>query len=137
MKRLLVHLLMLVMLMPGLACGPFMSAGKAHAAMAHVKDMPGCHGMKMDQNAGGKKTPDHNGLMLFKDCAKADLYGADHASLEKPDAGKVFYVAWTDIVPAHTFTPADFQVIRGPPPDSSSLPQTRPSILLITQRFRE
>ena len=137
MRRLLVHLLMFVMLTPGLVCGPFMGTGKAHAATGQMKSMPGCHGMAMNDDTGGKSLSGHDGTMLFKDCAKIDLYGADHAVLKKPDTGKVLFVSLAGVAPVYVFTPADFHAQRGPPPDWHDLSQTRPSILLITQRFRE
>ena len=126
---------MLVILTPPLACGPFMMAAKVHAATVQMKDMPNCPGM--DKDTGSKKTSGSDGPMLFKDCSKADLYSVDHASLKKPDTGKVFFMAWADNVPAYIFTPTDFHAIRAPPPDWPDLSQTQPSILLTTQRFRE
>lgn len=137
MRKLLIHLLMFAVLMPGLACGPFMSAGKAHAAAVQMEDMPDCHDAGRDNEAGSKKALNSDGLMLFKDCSKADLYSADHVSLKKPDTVKVFFVAWADLVPVPVFIPAGFHDVRGPPPDWPGISQTRPSILLTSQRFRE
>jgi hypothetical protein len=137
MKKFLIHLLMLVMLTPGLACGPFMTVGKAHAAAVQMKDMPNCHGMDMGKNTDGKDTSAKDGPMLFKDCSKADLFSADHVSLKKLDVTKAFFMAWADSVPAYVFTPVDFYATRGPPPDWPELSETQPSILLTTQRFRE
>lgn len=134
MRKLLIHLLMFVMLMPGLACGPFMTSGKAHAAAVQMQGMPDCH--DMDKSTSSKKTSDGDNLMLFKDCSKADLYGAGHVSLKKPDTAKVFFVAWADIVPDPIFTPADFHDVRGPPPDWPGFSQIQPPILLTAQRFR-
>lgn len=133
MRKLLIHLLMLVMLTPGLACGPFMSVGKAQAAQVTMQGMPDCEGM-----GGQKKTPNGDHI-FFKDCSKTDLFSADHASLEKPDLGsKVFFVAWVAAVPEYSFTPAETNAVRGrPPPDWPGLSETQPSILLTTQRFRE
>lgn len=137
MRKFLIHLLMLVMLMPGLACGPFMSASKAHAATVQMKGMTHCHDTGLDKDSGSKKISDNDSLMLFKDCSKADLYGADHVSLKKPDTAKMLFVAWSDIVLSPVFTPADFNDVRAPPPDWPDISQTRPSILLTAQRFRE
>ncbi len=131
MRKLLIHLLMLLMLTPGLVCGPFMA--KAQAAQP-MMDMPDCKGMNMDSSETSGS--DH---VFFKDCSKADLFSAGHASLEKPNLdSKIFFIAWeADIVPGYVFTPADFHTIRGPPPEWPDLSQTQPSILLTTQRFRE
>lgn len=133
MRKLLIHLLMLVMLTPGLVCGPFMGMDKAQAAQS-MQGMEDCPGMGL---ADQEQAPDSDHV-FFKDCSKTDLFSACHAALEKPDLdGKVFFVAWADIVPAYVFTPADFHAIRGPPPDWPDFSQTQPSILLTTQRFRE
>lgn len=130
MRKLLIHLLMLVMLTPGLVCGPFMGMDKAQA----MQGMEDCPGMGL---ADQEQAPDSDHI-FFKDCSKTDLFSAGHASLEKPDlGGKVFFMAWADIVPAYVFSPADFHTIRGPPPEWPDLSQTQPSILLTTQRFRE
>lgn len=134
MKKLFFAFLMLLMVTPGLACGPFLGIGKAQAAQVSMPDMPDCKGMGME---GSKKTPDSEHV-FFKDCSKVDLFGADHASLEKPDlGGKVFFIAWAATTPEYNFTPAAANAIRGPPPDWPDVSQTQPSILLTTQRFRE
>lgn len=125
MRKILVHLLILVMLTPSLACGPFMPGGRTHAAKA----MPACHGMTAHANT--------HGTMLFKDCAKIDLQDANHAILKKPDAGKTFFLALTDAPERNDLTNTDFHDARGPPPDTPAVSQTKPSILLTTQRFRE
>ncbi|MCI0405342.1 MAG: hypothetical protein L0209_04600 [candidate division Zixibacteria bacterium] len=134
MRKLLIHLLMLVMLTPGLACGPLMGMDKARAAPSMQERMEDCPGMGM---AVQEQAPDGNHV-FFKDCSKTDLFGADQAVLEKPDlGGKVFLVAWAAIVPAYDFSPMAANAIRGPPPDWPNLSETQPSILLTTQRFRE
>ena len=133
MGKFLLGFLMVLMLTPGLVCGPFMGMGKAQAARPMMMDMPDCKGMGMDS---AKETPgsDH---IFFKDCSKTDLFSADQASLQKPNLAKVFFVAWADTSPGYIFTPTDFHSIRGPPPDWPDLSQTKPSILLTTQRIRE
>lgn len=136
MRKFLVHLLMLVMLMPGLTCGPFMAAGKAHASVSRMKAMPDCPGMTARAQDDGKAAG-KNGLMMFKDCARVHLYGTNHAVLKKPYMGKVFFIAWADTVPRYVFTPADSNAIRGPPPDWPDFSGAKPSIILTTQRFRE
>ena len=77
--------------------------------------------------------------MLFKDCAKADLFkSGDLASVKKPDAGKMFIAGWVAATtPAYDLTRPASHAIRGPPPDWPELSRTRPSILQITQRLRE
>lgn len=137
MRKFFIHLLMLLMLTPGLVCGPFMAAGKGQAAVMQMPDMPDCHGMAMVKDVDSKKSPDEHGTMLFKDCAKVDLFSADHTVLKKPDMGKMFFIAWADMPSQPYFTPANFHAIRGPPPDWPDISQTKPSIILTTQRFRE
>ncbi len=137
MRKFLVHLLMLLMFTPGLVCGPFMAAGKVQAAVTQMPDMPDCHGMVMDKDVDSKKSSADHSTMLFKDCAKVDVFSADHAVLKKPDMEKAFFIAWADMPSQPSFTPANFHVIRGPPPDWPDISKTKPSIILITQRFRE
>ncbi len=133
MRKFLISLLMLLMLMPGLACGPFMSTGKAHAAQP-MQGMEDCHGMGMDKS---QKAPDHEGKVFFKDCMKNDLSGVDHTILKIPDLnGKILFTAWIAIIPDFGFAPPNAQTIRGPPPDWPAFSRTHPSILLTTQRLR-
>ena len=133
MRKFLILLLMLLMLMPGLACGPFMNAGKAQAAQ-QMQGMEDCHGVGVDKSP---KTPDHEGKVFFKDCMKNDLSGVDHTVLKTPDlGGKALFTAWVAITPEFGFTPPNAQAIRGPPPDWPVFSQTQPSILLTTQRLR-
>ena len=132
MRKFLIHMLMLVMLTPSLACGPFLSTGKAQAAQSSMLD---CAGMGME---GQNKTPSDGDHIFFKDCSKTDLFSADHAVLEKPDlGGKIFLAAWVAAIPEYGYMLTGTNAIRGPPPDWPSLSQTQPSILLTTQRFRE
>lgn len=133
---------MLVMLMPGLTCGPFMAGiGKAHAATVRAGIMP-CHDMAaMDKNARGKSPTksEHSGTRLFKDCAGIELCDTDHVILKKPDmSGKLFPATWTDRTFHPAFTLSMDTGIRGPPPDWPGLVSgTRPPVLSTTQRFRE
>lgn len=142
MRKLLIHLLMLLMLTPGLVCGglPCMGMQKAHVAtdsMAgmNMPGMPCCPDHRDCDHAAGKKI---NAPMFFKDCAKADLYKADAPVLKNPGlSGKIAMVAWVGTVPLHGIASGPAAVIRGPPPGWPDLAQTQPSILLSTQRFRE
>jgi hypothetical protein len=130
MRKFLHALLMILMLTPGLACGPILGVAKAQAAQA---SMPGCKGMGMDSQ---KKAPDGDHV-FFKDCMKIDLYSASHVSLKVPDlGGKVFFIAWAIATPDYGFKPAAYHAIRGPPPDWPGISETQPSILLTTQRLR-
>ena len=134
MKRLLIHMLMFMMLMPSLACGPFMSVDKAHATQMK-STMPDCAEMGMEKE---KKQTSSDTLMLFKDCLHVDLQGTDNpVNLKSPslsDNFPLFVVA--DVVLPDSFLPINANVIRGPPPDWPDISQTRPSILLTTQRLR-
>lgn len=131
MKKLLFHLLMLAVIMPGFTCGPFMMSGKAHAAASFEKERPCCPEMAMS-----KKPANNHGTMLFKDCAKVDLFGADHVAVKKADPGKTLLVAWADTTAHKLFTPAGMDTIRGPPPDNPGSLETKPSIFLTTLRLR-
>jgi hypothetical protein len=132
MKRFFLSFLMFVMLMPGMACGPFI-AGKAQASMSQTPmHMKGCPGIGM--GATGKKALNGDGPTFFKDCAHADLQKVDgHASLKKP----VFPLGWVGTIQHDDFRPRNLNAIRGPPPDWAAFSQTQPSVLLTTQRFRE
>ncbi len=131
MRKFLISLLMLLMLMPGLACGPFMNAGKAYAAQS-MQGMKDCPGM-----GGSQKAPDHEGKVFFKDCMKNDISGVDHTVLKTPDLnGKTLFTAWIATIPDFSFAPPNAQTIRGPPPDWPTFSLTQPSILLTTQRLR-
>ena len=137
MNRFLLSFLMFVMLMPGLACGPFM-ASKAQASMSqmplNMKDCPG-----IGTEAAGKKPLNGDVPTFFKDCARADLQKVDgHASLKKPVfSSAAFPLAWVDTIQHDGFLPRNLNAIRGPPPDLPAFSQTQPSVLLTTQRFRE
>ncbi|PZP56512.1 MAG: hypothetical protein DI586_03445 [Micavibrio aeruginosavorus] len=135
MKKFIHSFLALVMLTPGLACGPFMAATQALAAQpAAMADMPDCKGM-MGMEAPKKETDDEH--VFFKDCSKADLFSADHAPIKAPDFdGKVIFQVWASTVSFLIFNPDNTQSIRGPPPDWPDVSQTQPSILLTTQRLR-
>jgi hypothetical protein len=128
MRKILIHFLMFVMLVPGLACGPFMGA-KAHAAMG---SMPNCH---MTMGAAGKISGE--GRFFFKDCLKIDLKAPGHTDAKTPDVKitKVFYDLPVTAVSVQTIF-ADAQTIRGPPPDWPAFSQTQPSILRTSQRLR-
>lgn len=138
MRTFLIHLLMLLMLTPGLVCGPFMAAGEAQAAVTQMPDMPDCHGMEMgNKETGNKKSSGgHYGTMLFKDCAKVDLYSADHIGLKKPDMGKSLFTAWADAPAQPAFVPAASHAIRGPPFDARPIHINNHDLYLTTQRLR-
>jgi hypothetical protein len=137
MKKFLLSFLMFVMLMPGLACGPFV-AGKGQASLSQMPmQMKCCPGI--GTGAAGKKALNGDGPTFFKDCAHAELQKVDgHASLKKPVfSSDVFPLAWVDAIQHEGFLPRNLNAIRGPPPDWTAFPQTQPSVLLITQRIRE
>ena len=121
---------MLLMLMPGLACGPFMHASTAHAAPL-MQGMENCHGMGMD---GAAPKSNIGGRFLFKDCLHVDLHGASCASLPAPDLyGKAVFTAWTAMFPERGYLPPAYRAVRGPP-DPPGLPRPHISILT-TQRL--
>jgi hypothetical protein len=135
MRKIFTAFLILLMVTPGLACGPFLGAAKAQAAQVSMPGMPDCKGMGMGNDQ--KKAGDGGDHVFFKDCAKVDLSGVDHTILKAPDfGGKIFFIASAATTPDYSFTPASDNTIRGPPPDWPGLYETQPSILLTTQRFR-
>ncbi|QQG35240.1 MAG: hypothetical protein HYS17_06640 [Micavibrio aeruginosavorus] len=134
MRKLLAHFLILVMLMPGLACGPFMGTvdAKTKAEHAAMPEMEGCDGMEADNRK--KDALDEH--VFFKDCSKTDLFSADQPSFEKQDIGGK--IPFTMRAAAQDYSPALAvqDIIRGPPPERSGLARTHPPVLLITQRLR-
>lgn len=134
MRQLLLGFLMLVMLMPSLACamptcGP-KAKESAAAALPCAEHHPG-------HNTGSKKEDGKGKVNLLIDCMGVDMQKADTASLDKPDIKKdsVVYVLVADVSPSR-FLPTSVGTIRGPPPDWPRVSQAQPSILLTTQRLR-
>lgn len=110
-----------------------MGKAQASSAVSALDNMPPCH-----QQGGNKPQPGGKGVMLYNDCAKADLSAVDGDALKKPDQGSVkFFVAWADVAPITGIELVSDHSIRAPPPEWRGLSRTRPSILLTTQRFRE
>lgn len=137
MKRLACHLLILLMLVPGLACGQWMCAKKAQAAepQAHhaaSQEMP-CHKATADAQDDGNAN-----LMFMKDCAKSDLFKSDtQTSVKNPDIGKTFVFALADAPALRPALVAANYTIRGPPPDWPDVTQTDIPVILKTLRFLE
>ncbi len=127
MKNALLGFLMLIMLMPGLACAmPSCMQGAGH----QIASTP-CHD---GQASEGK----NHTLKLYKDCAKADLQSAGSDILKKPDFSKGVYAALRpEHVGAAVLQPAASRTIRGPPDDWPGMTRTTPPILLTTLRIRQ
>ncbi|MGB4107834.1 MAG: hypothetical protein WBK55_08570 [Alphaproteobacteria bacterium] len=131
MRQLLLGFLMLMMLMPSLACAMPMCTDEAQATKAErpCADHTSHHGDKKSGQSGK--------VSLLVDCMGVDLQKADVTSLEKPDLKFSFVVyALADETVSDFITHTDAGTIRGPPPDWPALSRTQPSILLTTQRFR-
>jgi hypothetical protein len=131
MRKFLTSFLMLVMLMPGLACA--MPQCMHHLDKAHMAAGKPCSGHENHES----KAQNHP-LMLFKDCAKVDMSAAcGDVVIKKQDfAGKI-YVPAIHAFSTQVFGLAERHAIRGPPPDWPDVSQTIPSILLTTLRFRQ
>ena len=135
MKKFLAVIMMLVMLMPSLACAMPVCADKAQVT---APEQPCAeHHPGHDTGNGKDSSPPPKGINFLIDCMGVDLQTADNATVQKPDiqAGPVFaaiIIRDVPVVPA----PVDHREIRGPPPDWPDLLQAQPSILLTTQRFR-
>lgn len=120
MKRAILAFLTLLILMPGLVCA-----------------MPSCQ-----DGIGKSPCPHHTAKgaavpMLMQDCTKADLQKSPDIGVKKPDLlNQIFTVAAATIA-VDDFSVAAVRSIHGPPPDWPTLSQTKPSIILTTQRFRE
>jgi hypothetical protein len=129
-KNFIAAFLVVLMLMPSLACAMPTCTGKEAAAVNKpcAEHHPG-HDSKSSKQSGK--------VNLLIDCMGVDLQKADTASMEKPDL-KIGFVVYA----LANETASDFIIhkdagsIRGPPPDWPALLRTQPSILLTTQRFR-
>lgn len=134
MRKFLYSLLILLMLMPSLACAMPTCGPKAKESAA--ASLP-CAEHHPGHDTGSKKEGGKGNVNLLIDCMGVDMQKADTASLDKPDIKKdlIVYTLVADVSPSR-FLPADAGAIRGPPPDWPALSQTQPSILLTTQRLR-
>ena len=135
MRKFLLSVLMLIMLTPSLACAMPVCAEPAQAAkpMA-MSDIP-CHGM--DHHSDKKEKKSSSG-MLMKDCMGLELQTADNGPvIYKPDISKdVPVILAFNVQPVSVWTSGNVSSIRGSPPDWPGHSQTKPSILLTTQRLR-
>lgn len=127
--------MMLVMLMPSLACA-MPACSESGQRQAQETKLP-CHGNSAQDHHEKKKS--HTGeARLLKDCAGVDLQTADDSGLKiigfKKSAASVDMAALTPVFSAQVY--ARTMAIRGPPPDWPALSEAKPSILFTTQRFR-
>lgn len=94
-----------------------------------------CPGHHQQQDSRGE--PRHGKIALMKDCMKVELQTADAALVAAPDMqGDPLFTA---PAPAPFITlPAPFEGAskRGPPPNRTPPPASRPDPLLSTQRLR-
>ncbi|MBI2234080.1 MAG: hypothetical protein HYU57_03620 [Micavibrio aeruginosavorus] len=130
MRRFLAAILALVMLTPSLACAmPVCDDALPVIAADHP-----CPGHRQQDSKG--ETP-HSKITLMKDCMKVELQAADAVLVAAPD----MQVDPLFIAPA---PPAVITAVahgesagnRGPPPDRTPPPASRPDLLLSTQRLR-
>lgn len=130
MRKFLFSFLILLMLMPSLACAMPACVDKTQDAAAEQPCAGhGSHHISFPQS-------DIKKINLLKDCMGVDLQTADAHALKKPDISQEhFFIVTAD---AHVVTDPTFHdvVIRGPPPDWPAFNDTRPPLLLTTLRFR-
>lgn len=74
----------------------------------------------------------------MKDCLGLEFQVADNGpSIQKLDVTKDLPIVMAlNVEPVSIWTLGNVSTIRGPPPDWPDYSQTRPSILLTTQRIR-
>jgi len=121
MRKTLLGFMTLLMLTPVLVCAmSFCPMQSAQAAQSEP-----CH-----------QTDDNKGIMLSLDCMDVDLFQSDTANDIQPDLtiDSVDYVL-ADLTSGWSLTPANIHGIRGPP-ERTTEPYVRPSLILTTQRFR-
>lgn len=150
MRKILLSFLMLIMLTPSLACAMPVCAAPAaaakaqcaahaeHMSMAHNADAGEDHGGMNHNSHAGKQEKQSSSGMLMKDCMGVELQKADNSpSIYKPDISKDAPVILAfNVQPVSVWTLDDVRGIRGPPPEWPSHSQTKPSIILTTQRLR-
>lgn len=120
MRKTLLGFMMLLMLTPILVCAMAFCPMQAQAAEGEP-----CH-----------QSDDNQGLMLSLDCMGVDLFQQDISNDIQPDQSVDSVVfAWADLVAEYNFQPDNINSIRGPP-DRTIDPQSQPSLILTTQRFR-
>lgn len=135
MKQVFLGFLMLLMLTPSMVCAMPICAQPARAVkLMTMSEMP-CHDMDHHGDKAEKKS---NSSMLMKDCMGLELQVADNGPvIHKPDLSKdVPVILAFNVQPVSVWTSGNVSSIRGPPPDWPSYSQTKPSIILTTQRLR-
>lgn len=121
---------MLLMLTPTLACAmtfcPMQEAVAAQAEPEHKS----CHDMMEPE----KEEP--SSLMFMLDCMGVDLFQQDHSFDIRPDMvlSDIDHV-WGDFTSEYNFRPENINAIRDPPDKHIEL-RGQPSLIHITQRFR-
>lgn len=131
MRKFLFSFLIFLILTPSLACAMPVCAPEKQQQIIHEHCTDGFVSYQAREKT-------QNGKVKFLlDCMGVDMQKADTASIDKPDLKTDFvvYVLATDIVTSQ-ITHTDADSIRGPPPDWPSAPETQPSLILTTQRFR-
>lgn len=121
MRKTLLGFMTLLMLTPVLVCAmSFCPMQSAQAAQGEP-----CH-----------QTGDNKGIMLSLDCMGVDLFQNDTANDIQPDLNidSVDYT-YADLTAGWSTVPDNIHGIRGPP-ERTSEPYARPSLILTTQRFR-
>ena len=128
MRKFLLGFMAFLMLTPVLACGMAFCPMTAAAQVAMEEP---CHDMgNMEEKTS--KPP-----MLALDCMGVNLFQQDaQADVPQPQASvDIIHFAWADLTADYNFQPTAVHFIRGPPFDTER-PQSQPSIILTTQRFR-
>ena len=125
MKKVIFSLLILVMMLPGLACANIMS----HAPAKHMVGMLNCPGMNHKSTS--------QGIALFKDCSKADLQKvSDGSVLKKPVFAKEGFFTPSLISSLNFYPVRQAFYPTGPPFVRLTENLTYPPILLTVPRLR-
>ena len=124
MRKILLGFMTLLMLTPVMTCAMAFCPMQS----AHAGEQKPCH-----QSKDSKK----DGPMLALDCMGVNLFQQDaQADVPQPQASvDIIHFAWADLTAGYNFQPTAVHFIRGPPFDTER-PQSQPSIILTTQRFR-
>ena len=124
MRKILLGFMTLLMLTPVMTCAMAFCPMQS----AHAGEQKPCH-----QSKDSKK----DGPMLALDCMGVNLFQQDaQADVPQPQASvDIIHFAWADLTADYNFQPTTVHFIRGPP-FNTERPQSQPSIILTTQRFR-
>lgn len=135
MRRTLAGLMVFMMFVSAVMCGCGHEAQANTDSKSHHSQEAAPHSHDGDDHQ--PQGDHHDKGSVAQDCQPTDMQLPAHFDISKPDLKKSLYLdyAIVESIPAWSLNLTSNRGIRGPPPwDEPS--QTKPSILLTTQRLR-